>query len=119
MDIERYASFHRTSLETYKKQRQEITNRAYNSLQDIVVILKNKPSVTRAVLFGSLVNGTFREGSDIDIAVEGIPPYNFFSTWREIEEKTGIKIDLIDLNPDDMPIYNIIKRTGKIIYERS
>lgn len=119
MDIKKYASFHRTLLENYKTEQQEINNRGYSSLQKIVPILKNKPTVTKAIIFGSLVNGTFTKGSDIDIAVEGIPPSDFFTTWREIEEVIGIEVDLIDLNPDSIPIYNIIQKTGKVIYEKS
>lgn len=119
MDIKRYASFHRILLENSKREQEEIIDRARNSLQDIVSVLRNKPTVTKAVIFGSLVNGTFTKGSDIDIAVEGIPPGDFFSIWREIEEKIGLEIDLIDLDPDNIPIYNVIRRTGKVIYEKS
>ncbi len=37
----------------------------------IRAVLARHPSVTRAVLFGSRAKGNFREGSDIDLALEG------------------------------------------------
>ena len=37
----------------------------------IRAVLVRHPSVTRAVLFGSRAKGNFREGSDIDLALEG------------------------------------------------
>lgn len=118
MEIKKYASFHRALIESHKKEQQEITKKAYSSLPNIVALLKNKPGVKKAILFGSLLNGTFRENSDIDIAIEGVSPDDFFSIWRELEEKTGMNIDLIDLKPQNIPIYNIIKNRGEIIYEK-
>lgn len=119
MDIKRYAAFHRGVLESYKSEQQEISKKAFNSLQAIVTILKDKPTITKAIVFGSLVNGTYTKGSDIDIAIEGIPPKDFFSVWREIEERIGIEVDLVDLVPNNIPIYNIIQKTGRTIYEKS
>jgi predicted nucleotidyltransferase len=34
-------------------------------------VLEGHPNVRRAVLFGSRAKGNFREGSDIDLALEG------------------------------------------------
>jgi predicted nucleotidyltransferase len=119
MDIEKYAIFHRKLLEAHKTEQQKINNMGYGLLKKIVAILRSKPTVTKVIVFGSLINGTFAKGSDIDIAVEGIPLNDFFAVWNEIEEKIGMEIDLIDLNPDFVPIYNIIQKTGRVVYEKS
>jgi predicted nucleotidyltransferase len=39
--------------------------------KSICEILGRHPNVRRAVLFGSRAKGNFREGSDIDLALEG------------------------------------------------
>lgn len=120
IDVSKYAAFHRASIEKYKKEKLESTRKAYLALEKIAAILKEKPTVRKIILFGSLKNGTFIKGkSDIDIAVEGLPSSEYYSTCREIEEKAGIGIDLVDLNPNNRPLYNIITKTGKVIYERS
>lgn len=80
-------------MENYKAEQSEISKKAYNSLKNISDILKNKPAVTKAILFGSLIHGTYTKGSDVDMAIEGIPPSDFFSTWREIEENLGIEMN--------------------------
>lgn len=120
IDISKYAAFHRAAIEKHKKEKLESIQKAYLQLEKIVNILKEKPAVRRVVLFGSLKNGTFIKGrSDIDIAVEGLPPSEYYSTCREIEDEIGIGIDLVDLDLDNRFFYNIVAKTGKIIYERS
>lgn len=53
---------------------------------------------TRVVLVGSLARGDFAQGSDIDLAVEGLPPESFFAAGAEIERVAGwIGVDLTPL----------------------
>jgi predicted nucleotidyltransferase len=40
-------------------------------LDRVIEVLRSEPSVEGAVLFGSRAKGSFREGSDIDIAILG------------------------------------------------
>ena len=49
--------------------------------------------------FGSVVGrGTWHSGSDLDLAVEGIPP-RFFQAWSALRELLphGLDVDLVDL----------------------
>ena len=50
-------------------------------------LLKERFGATRVILFGSLAHGAwFHAGSDIDLAVEGIVPGNYFSAWGALED---------------------------------
>jgi predicted nucleotidyltransferase len=45
-----------------------------------------------------LARGEFGQGSDIDLAVAGVPPEAFFRAGAEIERAaSGFKVDLIPL----------------------
>lgn len=59
-------------------------------------------------LFGSLAENSFREGSDIDIAVRGCPKGKFFKVLGKLLLKLDFHVDLVDLDEDDaFPLYLI------------
>ena len=49
-------------------------------------------------LFGSLGTGTTQQGSDIDIAVRGIRPEEFFTIYGELITQLQHQVDLVDLD---------------------
>jgi len=63
-------------------------------------LLKQDFGVRRVLLFGSLSRDYgFRERSDIDLAVQGLPPTSFFAAWRAIDELAkDIEIQLVDID---------------------
>jgi predicted nucleotidyltransferase len=50
--------------------------------------------------FGSATNGTANSTSDIDLAVRGIPPVNFYSAVGETLCTIERNVDIIDLDGD-------------------
>lgn len=63
-------------------------------------ILREQFGATRVAVFGSVKEGEpWRADSDLDLAVEGIPPEAFFRAWAALESVAppGLKIDLVDL----------------------
>jgi uncharacterized protein len=55
-------------------------------------------------VFGSVVRGTDREGSDIDLLVDPLPGTTLFDLGAlqiELEELLGVRVDL--LTPGDLP----------------
>ncbi len=54
--------------------------------------------VKEAYLFGSILQpGNFRSDSDMDIAVGGLNPKNYFQVFGQIENLLGREIDLVEL----------------------
>ena len=49
-------------------------------------------------LFGSLQSGESRTDSDIDIAVRGIEPEQFFYIYGELMSRLNHRVDLVDLD---------------------
>lgn len=64
-------------------------------------------------LFGSIVEGSFTETSDIDFAVVGLSKSNFFQAYGELLEKLNHSFDLIGLDYKN-DFSNEIRKTGKL-----
>ena len=49
-------------------------------------------------VFGSVAHGTTDAGSDLDLAVSGLPPAVFYRMGARISDLMGHAVDLIDLD---------------------
>jgi len=80
-------------------------------------ILKESFGVTRVLLFGSLVTQSwFHIRSDVDLAVEGLKPKDFWRADCRLESiSDGFEIDLVDLSTAPSGLKQTIPRDGKEI----
>jgi predicted nucleotidyltransferase len=63
-------------------------------------VLQHRFGARRVIPFGSVVgHGTWHPGSDLDLAVEGIAPEQFFRAWSALRDllPPGLEVDLVDL----------------------
>ncbi len=74
--------------------------RAWAVAREIASFLRDKYQPARIRLFGSLLYPeVFHAGSDIDLAVEGIPWPAYLRAWNDVERRfTEFKVDLLDLS---------------------
>lgn len=88
----------------------------------IRAVLVRHPSVTRAVLFGSRAKGNFREGSDIDLGLEGedLGERELGVLRSELDdEPIAHRVDLIlKKTITNRELLEHIARVGKVFYER-
>ncbi len=77
-------------------------------------MLKTRFSAKRVVLFGSLAHSAwFLPDSDVDIAVEGLAPEDYWHAWRMVEEIIGDRpVDLIDMQEASETLLKAIDRYG-------
>ncbi len=88
------------SLEVTDERRRRVLQIA----KECMALLKNRFGARRVILFGSLVGqGPWHSRSDIDLAVEGLPPADFFSAYSACYDL--LPRDL-DLNLDLVPLEN-------------
>jgi predicted nucleotidyltransferase len=73
--------------------------------------------MTRLLVFGSSADPT-REGRDIDLAVEGLPPGEFFRFYGDLLFSLSKPVDLIDLSRDDK-FTRIVRREGIPLHDFS
>jgi predicted nucleotidyltransferase len=76
--------------------------------------VSKKYHAKRVLLFGSSLDVT-RESQDIDIAVEGISPEDFFKYYGELMLKLSKPIDVIDLSGNSK-FTKLIQQEGVILY---
>jgi predicted nucleotidyltransferase len=63
-------------------------------------ILRQRFGAKHVIPFGSVVrDGAWHSGSDLDLAVEGIAPEQFYTAWAAVREilPPGLDVDLVDL----------------------
>jgi len=65
-------------------------------------------------LFGSAATGTLREGSDIDLAVEGLAPERFFGAMGVAGDILRRPVDLVDLDEDN-PFTRYLKEEHELV----
>lgn len=82
------------------------------TIKNISNILTNA-GCNEIFLFGSQLNGTANEFSDIDIGVKGLNPRIFFSVHSELEKISKMNVDLVDF--DEKPkFFDLLKQLNEI-----
>lgn len=69
-------------------------HRALEEARHAARLLVQRYGVSRVVLFGSLAWRRFGPSSDIDLAVEGLPPRQFFRADAELAREIPLPVDL-------------------------
>ena len=117
MDISKCANYLKEKEKRRLWEKEKIRRKAMAKLSLLNKILSNFSEVKKAYIFGLIIKeGKFRENSDIDIALEGKVKEDYFLIWSELEEKLNKEVDLRILNSGVTS--QIIKKEGKLIYER-
>ena len=118
-DYRKYKKYNKKLLKSIKLKRKRLYLSLKKELSNVIKIISSYKGVNKIILFGSLVNKDIWELSDIDIAVSGVKPEDFFSLYGKIYEISSHKVDLVDLdNLNNKALYMQIIKTGKILYER-
>ena len=79
-----------------------------------IVELGKRYQASRVLLFGSSV-ALDREGEDIDLAVEGVPPSLFFEFYGQLICSLSKPVDLVDLG-EKSRLTEMILREGMLLY---
>lgn len=69
------------------------------------------------LLFGSCLED-IKSARDIDIAVRGIKPGEFFKYYGKVSMAVDDEVDIIDLDDVREHLYKRILSKGRVIYER-
>lgn len=72
-----------------------------------------KAGAREVYLFGSAAAGQFREYSDIDMAVAGLPPEAFFKAMGDAADILNRPLDLVDLD-EVTPFTQYLKEEGEL-----
>ena len=116
MEYESYIEAWRTRVKKRKEREKQLLKIAKERAKECAKFLAEKFNVREVYLFGSLAEGFFHEGSDIDLAVEGLGPHLYFKALAELHEVSGgFKIDLVPLESSSYK--DTILKEGERLYE--
>lgn len=102
-----------------QRQNRALTQLARNDLKQIVQVLQENYGVQRIILFGSLAKDRFTAESDIDLAVAGLAPADFFTAYAEANRLSRFPVDLKPLESLHPHFYQRVLAQGEILYEAS
>ena len=96
----------RTCKGLMKKGIRELIEKAATVLRDA--------GATEVYLFGSASGGELRKGSDIDLAVAGLPPERFFEAMGQAADILQCRLDLVDLD-EESPFTRYLREEGELL----
>ncbi|MFQ5612360.1 MAG: nucleotidyltransferase family protein [Anaerolineae bacterium] len=102
-----------------REQNRRLAQEARRDLDRIAHSLRTTYGARRIILFGSLVKDRFAAGSDIDLAVAGIAPADFFSACAEANRLSRFRVDLKPYDDLHPRFQQRVLAQGEVIYEAS
>jgi predicted nucleotidyltransferase len=100
-ELNRHAENARKSLEPMKmKEKVQLPETYQKDVRRAVKILKEAGCI-QVFLFGSLTARKFRDGSDIDLAIQGCPEGRFFHLLGKLLLELDHSVDLVNLDRQD------------------
>lgn len=114
--MELYLDYWRSRREKIRQRQKRLAAEALLAVDKIKTTLIHQFGARRIILFGSLTKGRFREGSDIDVVVAGIPPGEFFPALAAVNREAEAWVDLKPWEDLDEHFRQRILATGIIIY---
>ena len=111
-----YLDYLRNRQKQQQAHNQYLAQQARKNLETIIQYLIQAFPIKKIILFGSLVKNKFTETSDIDLAVEGIPPAVYFQTLAQVNALSDRWIDLKPLEDLEPHFLQRVMQTGEVLY---
>jgi predicted nucleotidyltransferase len=113
-DMARYRATARKRAAQEQQAQLQRADQARAVAREAATLLKEKFGAGRVILFGSLARGDrFHRRSDIDLAVEGVRPQNFWRAWAALDTLGHrFEVDLVDVESASPALRQQIEREG-------
>lgn len=111
------AEFQIRRAERVLREREERRRHLLAAARAAAQALHDEFGATRVWVFGSLTRPWFHEGSDVDLAVEGIAPDRTGVAWDRAIEVVGGPVDLVAIEEADEGLRRRILESGQLILE--
>lgn len=86
---------------------------------DKAISVAIKYRIGKLYLIGSSLSKDIKAVKDYDFAVSGVPKGSFFKFYGELFKTLSKNVDLIDLSGKKTIFKNIVKKEGKLIYDKT
>jgi predicted nucleotidyltransferase len=115
MDLAPYVATLRARERALRDDRARWTKEARSRLPDLVRILHQEFNARRIILFGSLARDDVREDSDIDLAVDGLAPRDYWRALDRLISTAGRAVDLVPLEGAPESLRDRLAREGEVL----
>lgn len=92
-------------------------NEVFETEVEKIIDISKEFGANKILLFGSCLED-IESAQDIDIAVSGIKPREFFKYYGKVSMAVDDEVDIIDLDDIREHLHKRILSKGKVIYER-
>jgi uncharacterized protein len=116
--FEPYVRAHQARRVVAEADRADLCRRAREAADSAARRLAEAFPVIRVVLFGSLARGTFQEGSDIDLGVEGLPEGRVLDAHGVASSGCAFDVNVVPLELAHSYIAEAVARDGVILWHR-
>jgi len=108
------AASHRLEPVVVSPEGEEARKQLLTRVHKAAAALKTHFAVRRVVVFGSLAHAAwFMPDSDVDLAVEGLAPKDYWQAWRMVEEIINDRpVDLVEIEAVGGSLRQAIERDG-------
>jgi predicted nucleotidyltransferase len=96
----------------------KLADQARQEVKLIVNLLIQQYDVRQVILFGSLTRDRFVAESDIDLAVEGLPPASYFEILAQVNRLASRWVDLKLWEDLDPHFKSRVLETGEVLHAR-
>jgi len=122
-EMEKYIEGWRRRADQARRRMEEQAREAFTAAKHLAGKLAAEPGVKRVWLYGSLAGyfkgyRHFGEDSDIDLAVEGLSPKEYFPVLARLNRNLARNVDLIDLDACPAALRQAVQERGILLYER-
>ena len=120
VNVAQYRAFWRKLAKTELTPEMRVAvEKARAEAKRLAQILADEYGVERVYLFGSFAWGNkVRPDSDIDLAVEGLPPGKLIKADVRVSKATEYSVDLVKLESASSPLRALILKSGIILYDK-
>ncbi|MCK6529572.1 nucleotidyltransferase domain-containing protein [Myxococcota bacterium] len=116
MDVGACAETYRRRHAARLRARRARASEARLRLPGAVDLLVREFGARRVVLFGSLLAGELWDGSDVDLAVEGLFSGAYFRALDRLGEVMGRPVDLVPLEEAPETLRDLVRREGEVLH---
>ena len=116
-DIEPYLKYWKTRQIKEELHNKQLAKQVREQLPSVIKLLIDEFKANKIILFGSLAKGGFNENSDIDLAVAGIEPSQYFKALAQVNSISDRWIDLKPLESLETHFLKRVLETGECLYE--
>ncbi len=122
-EMEKYIEGWRRRADQARRRMEEQAREAFAAAKRLAGMLAAEPGVRRVWLYESLAGyfkgyRRFEEDSDIDLAVEGLSPKEYFPVLARLNRELERNVDLIDLDACPAALKEAVQERGILLYER-